>query len=217
MLRASSLSRRSAKGTALLAGVSLELSPGERLALVGPSGAGKSVLLRALALLDPVEGGRVTWNDAAPHGDRIPAFRRRVHYLQQTPLVTDDRVDSQLALPWSFASARGAEFDRDRAAALLGATGRGPEFLERRGTNLSGGESQLLALIRALLLECSVLLLDEPTSAMDAVTKAAAESLLEEWIESDSERAWIWVSHDDAQLDRTCRRRVLMQRGEVVA
>lgn len=215
MLRASSLSRRSAAGTVLLADVTLEVGPGERLALVGPSGAGKSVLLRALALLDPLDGGTVTWNGVEPAGDRIPRFRRRVHYLQQTPLVTDDRVDAQLALPWSFASARGAEFDRDRAASLLKSTGRSPAFLERRGTNLSGGESQLVALVRALLLDCSLLMLDEPTAAMDGVTKTAAEGLLVEWIESDPERAWIWVSHDEAQLARTCGRQARMERGTV--
>ncbi len=216
MLRASSLSRQSPAGKTLLAGVTLELAPGERLALVGPSGAGKSVLLRALALLDPLDGGSVTWNGVEPSGDRVPTFRRAVHYLQQKPLVSDDRVDAQLAVPWTLASARGAAFDRDRAATLLGAAGRSPDFLERRGTNLSGGESQLVALVRALLLESRVLLLDEPTSAMDGVTKAAAEGLLANWIESDPERAWIWVSHDDAQLSRTCRRRAQMEDGRVM-
>ncbi len=216
-LRAIDLRRYADDGARLLDGVSISLAPGDRVALCGPSGGGKSLLLRALVLLDPVDDGCVEWQGSTPQGDLVPAFRRQVLYLQQRPMVTEAEVAAQLELPWTFKSAGGRPFERERALSLLGRAGRGAEFLGQAGANLSGGEAQLLAMVRALMLEPLVLLLDEPTSAMDQSTRQAAESLLEEWIEADARRAWIWVSHDAAQLARVCGRQIVLEAGTVVA
>ncbi|MCZ6507602.1 MAG: ATP-binding cassette domain-containing protein [Acidobacteria bacterium] len=213
MLKASGIVRRATDGQLLLDEVSLELAPGDRLALTGPSGSGKSLLLRALVVLDPLDAGRIEWRGEIPAGNRVPAYRRRVIYLQQAPWIFEGDVETQLAIPWTFGTTQEESFDRAQAERLLERTGRSAAFLAQEGSNLSGGEAQLVALVRALLLEPSVLLLDEPTSAMDQATKSAAEALLEEWIEGIADRAWIWVSHDAAQLARTCRRRLELENG----
>lgn len=215
MLSAFAIHRLATDGTTLLDDVSLTLAAGDRLALEGASGAGKSLLLRALTLLDVMDSGRVEWRGETPCGASVPAFRRQVIYLAQNPAVTDGSVARQLALPWKFGSAGAGSFDRQQAVRLIVGAGREADFLSQRGDNLSGGEQQLLALVRALLLEPSVLLLDEPTAAMDNDTRAAAEQLLEEWIAGNDSRAWIWVSHDSAQLARMCRRSLRMASGRL--
>jgi len=215
MLEAAALRRSSPTGLRLLDGISLELDAGERLALSGPSGAGKTLLLRALVLLDGAVDGEVSWKGIRPQGDAIPAFRRRVLYLQQTPALSEKTVAVQLAEPWSFRSSGPEAFDLGSAQGLLNAVDRPDSLLEREGSDLSGGEAQLVALLRALLLNPTVLLLDEPTSAMDEDSRGAAEHLLERWIEEDRERAWIWVSHDARQRDRMCGRHLEMESGRI--
>lgn len=215
VLEAVDLRRQADDGTLLLDGVSLTLSAGDRVAMQGPSGAGKSVLLRALVLLDPIAGGRVAWHGAPPAAEAMPRFRRRAVYLAQDPVIEEGTVLDQLALPWRFASAADATLDRAAALEMLDRAGRDERFLRQRGENLSGGEAQLVALVRALLLAPQVLLLDEPTAAMDAVTREGAEALLDRWHAADPARAWIWVSHDPRQLERTCSRSLRIAAGRM--
>lgn len=217
MLSASSLRRVAGDSTVLLDNVSLAISPGDRIALAGPSGSGKTLLLRALALLDPIDGGRVEWLGTTPAGDAVPRFRRQAVYLAQSPMIDEGRVAEQLERPWRFASAEGRGFDAERATRLLARAGRDAQFLTQAGDNLSGGEAQLVALVRALLLEPRLLLLDEPTAAMDEETKQSAETLLEAWIDADPGRSWLWVSHDPLQLARTCRRELRIAAGRLSA
>lgn len=217
LLKAVGVQRLAEDSSVLLDDVTLELAAGDRLALAGPSGAGKSLLLRALALLDPLDRGRIEWRGAVPVDHEIPRFRRRAIYLAQRPIVDEASVVDQLERPWRFASAGGVPFDRERAAEMLTRAERAPGFLEQMGVNLSGGEAQLLALVRALLLEPHLLLLDEPTAAMDARTRGAAEALLEDWLRADPNRAWVWVSHDPSQLERSCRRELKIDSGRLLS
>jgi putative ABC transport system ATP-binding protein len=99
---------------------------------------------------------------------------------------------------------------------LLGKVDRDESFLRQRRDNLSGGEAQLVALVRALQLQPDVLLLDEPTAALDAESAAAAESLVLQWLAaSPDERALVWSSHDAAQTDRVATRQLHMADGRL--
>jgi len=223
ILEARDLGRRAPGGGPwLLRGVSLALAPGDRLAVEGPTGAGKTVLLRALALLDPVTEGEVRFRGLPPADREVPTFRCRVAYLHQSPALAEGTVEENLRLPFGLAvhrnggadPGRGGGYDRARAVELLAALGRDEGFLGKEREDLSGGERQIAALVRLLQLEPEVLLLDEPTAALDPATTARAEELLTAWAGAAG-RAWIWVSHDPEQGARLADRRLRLDGGRI--
>ena len=201
MLSADAIGRRGEDGERLLSGLSLELPAGSRVAIQGPTGAGKTLLLRSLALLDPVEEGEVRWGGSPIEDCDVPEFRRRVLYLAQRPALFEGTVEDNLRIPYSLRHTEG-RFDRQAAVERLAILGREASFLSRRQGRLSGGEAQLVALVRALQLEPQVLLLDEPTAAMDPETESAAEGVLLAWLGEDADRSFLWVSHSSEQTER---------------
>lgn len=205
MLAATHLQRRDARsGVTLLQPATLVVRAGDRIALTGPSGGGKSVLLRALALLDPLDGGQVTWQGEAIHLSAVPAYRCHVAYVRQRPALLPGTVEDNLLMPYQLRARRhSAAFDRDAAIALLAGAERDASFLEKNAGDLSGGEAQIAALVRTLQTRPTVLLLDEPTAALDPASARAVESLLQHWFAQAPDRhAWIWVTHDPAQAGR---------------
>ena len=151
-------------GRRILDAVSLLVPPGHAMAIEGASGSGKSTLVRALAtLIEPTSGhllfGGVDVRQVAPG-----AYRRQVAFLAQTPAmfpgtVADNLAAGPLLLGETLPPARAAELLRDVQLP--------EEFLAREASTLSGGEKQRVALARALALRPEVLLLDEPTAALD--------------------------------------------------
>ncbi len=193
----------SAGGAALLENFELALHAGQLVGLSGPSGCGKTSLLRAIAGLDPVESGRIALHDREPDSIGWPAFRRQVMLAPQRPVMFDGTIGENLRRPFAFASTGTKHFPEDRAAKLLkrlhleGATGTA------NARSLSGGEQQRVSLIRAILLEPAVMLLDEPTSSLDEKTVGAVEALIREEAGHRGMAALI-VTHDRAQLERWC-------------
>jgi putative ABC transport system ATP-binding protein len=190
-LEADGIGRRAPGGPWLLQGASLRVAPGDRVGISGPSGAGKTLLLRALARLDE---GRVLWCGQEVRGDHIPEFRRRVVYLSQRAVVFEGSVEANFRQPFALAASRRQSLDAARARSWLDSLGRRADFEAKSHAHLSGGEAQIVALVRALSLDPSVLLLDEAAASLDRDTAAAAERLLVDWTTA-SERAIVWVSH----------------------
>jgi putative ABC transport system ATP-binding protein len=215
LVEATDLSRQDARShQVLLQPLSFALHAGDRVAITGPSGSGKSVFLRALALLDPLAGGQVKWHGEAVQRATITRYRRSVAYIRQRPAILDGSVEDNLRYPFSLKVYRDLRFDRARAASLAAQAGRGADFLDKRASELSGGEAQIAALIRVLQLAPEVLLLDEPTASLDPESSHAIEGLVDAWFrDGAAAHASMWVSHDPAQAKRMSERHLIMRAG----
>ena len=217
ILEAKRISRRHPDGRpSLLDDVSLAIRGGVRLAVVGDSGSGKTLLLRAMGLLDALDRGEILWKGRAIAPAMVPRFRRQVLYLHQRPVLLGETVENALRQPFTLAAHRGRSFDRMRLLEALASVDRDASFFSKRAGELSGGEIQLTALLRAIQLEPAVLLLDEPTASLDPKTTHSAEKLLVQWVnQRPEERALAWVTHDEAQAGRVAQRVLRMQAGRL--
>lgn len=175
--------------------VSGAVSPGGVLWVQGPSGAGKSSLLRVLARLSRREGGEMRLMDES--SDLIPptVWRRRVQYLSQRPVMLEGTTLENLQLPYSLAVSKGEAgvhrdwLQRAMEELLLG------DLLDQDARTLSGGELARVALLRAVVASPTLLLLDEPTGAIDSKASTAVLSFLCKWLTGAEQRGLVLVSH----------------------
>jgi putative ABC transport system ATP-binding protein len=189
------------------------LMPGAQIAITGASGSGKSVFLRALALLDAPATGQLLWQGKAISSDLIPRYRTCVSYLAQRPALVEGSVLDNLQFPYTLKSLHPRSFDLQKASDLLAQAGKESAFMHKNAQDLSGGESQIVALVRTLQLAPQVMLFDEPTSALDPQSASAVEHLVRHWFDADDSRAYIWVSHDPEQARRMSTRHLTMDKG----
>ena len=197
-------------------GVSLQIAPGEAIAIMGPSGSGKSTLLNMIAGLDRPTGGTVTV--AGERIDRltetgVARFRRRQvgMIFQFFNLLEDLTVLDNVLLPAQLAGVRPAQA-RSRADELLeslGITSRAQAYPAR----LSGGERQRVAIARALVNRPALLLADEPTGAVDARTGVAVAEILR-GLAGDGQTLLL-VTHDAALARRCTVREISLVDGRV--
>lgn len=186
------------------------------MALVGPSGSGKTVLLRSLAMLDPIQSGEVLFRGNHPSGDAVPVYRSQVIYLHQRPQIGEGVVEDIVCAPLAFRLHASKSASERRLGQWLRILGRSTEFLKKSAEKLSGGEQQIVALLRAMQLDPTVLLLDEPTAALDDEAEQGIERLVGSWFaESRTSRAIVWVTHDSAQVERVADVRWQMDGGRL--
>jgi ABC-type iron transport system FetAB ATPase subunit len=176
----------------------LRLQAGECISLGGPSGTGKSLLLRAIADLDPHEGGlRLDGNDNLELSGP--------HWREQVGLLPPETA-------W-WARRVGDHFPADDTPPLA-ALGLPAEALSWEVTRLSSGERQRLGLLRLLAHRPAVLLLDEPTASLDTKGVKRVEALIGDY-RSSSGAAVLWVSHDAAQRQRVADRELRLANGRL--
>lgn len=191
-------------------GLDLAVAAGERLAVTGPSGSGKTLLLRTLAGLDRPDEGEIQLTGKAQAAWSMPHYRAQVAYLPQRPTMFEGSVEANLRRPFELRLHRGRAFPSERARAALERLGRDDGFLDQSATELSGGEAQLVALLRVLLIEPRLLLLDEPSASLDDEATAALEALVDDWLSEQPGRAVVWTSHRRSQLARVSEREVAL-------
>ena len=203
-----------------LRNVSISVADGERLALVGPTGAGKSTLAKLMArLYDPsmVDGssGTVSFGGVDLRQSSMSDLRRRIVVVPQEGFCFGGTIRENVRIARSDAS----DADVERAMASIGALERFLEFPEgldtevrERGSRLSAGERQLVALARAALVDPAVLVLDEATSNLDPGTEAVVERALESLMNG---RTVIVVAHRLSTVRRADRIAVV-DHGELV-
>lgn len=169
------------RGQPVLANVSLDIAPGEVVALVGPSGAGKSTILSLLYRFYDADAGRVLFEGVDVRDLALADLRRSLALVAQEPVLFSGTIRDNIAYGREGATRDQIEQAARDAYAHEFITGFPDGYDTRigeRGTKLSGGQKQRIALARALLANPRVLILDEATSNLDAESEAAVQAAL---------------------------------------
>ncbi|WFB34546.1 molybdenum ABC transporter ATP-binding protein [Kiritimatiellota bacterium B12222] len=192
----------------------LDLPVDKLIALSGPSGCGKSTLLRAIAGLEWAECNEITFKNErwqSPSACRPPHQRSVAMVFQKPALFTHLNVKNNLRYAWKRRDQSHPEFPIQEAAKLLGIS----HLLKRSTYSLSGGEAQRVAIARALVATPSLLLMDEPLSALDEQSKQSILPYLER-IHRSLHLSLIYVSHSIEELARLADYIVMMDQGKVI-
>ena len=180
----------------ILEDISLSLEAGAHLTITGPSGSGKSSLLKLLASLVSPSSGRIVYQGQDLEDLDPVAYRREVSYCFQQPVLFGQTVRDNVAFPFEI---RQIPFDQERVLTALARLDLGPEFLDKPIKDLSGGEKQRVALVRNLLFEPKVLLLDEVSSGLDEKTKILLRTFLKDLHQEGV--TLIEVTHDQQEIE----------------
>ena len=182
-------------------GVSLKVEKGKTLAIVGESGCGKSTLARIITMIDPATSG-----DLLIEGEKVDIaqtglsaeMRRKVQIVFQNPygsLNPRQRIADVLAEPLIINTDMPVGERRDRAMQMLLKVGLAPEHFGRYPHMFSGGQRQRIAIARALMLNPTLLVLDEPVSALDLSVQAQVLNLLAD-LQEEFGLTYVFISHD---------------------
>ena len=195
--------------------IDLVIEPSKTTVLIGPSGCGKSTLFRLmLGLIEP-SSGTVTFQGSEVTKQTAPAFRRKMGYVVQGgglfPHLTGRENVALLArqLDWNEAHVQNRVSELARLARI------DPELLERFPAQISGGQQQRVALLRALMLDPDVLLLDEPLGALDPIVRAELQAELKQTFETLGKTV-VLVTHDMNEAAFLADTIVLMKDGRLV-
>jgi osmoprotectant transport system ATP-binding protein len=210
-----------AGGPSLLRGISLTLDAGTTTALLGRSGAGKTTLLRTVnGLVQPTSGevrvnGQVV--SAAQDAEELANLRRGIGYvIQETGLFPHMTIERNAALSLELAGRPKADRE-SRAREVLEQVGL--DFDSVRGRlpwQLSGGQRQRVGVARALAIDPSVILMDEPFGALDPLTRSEMQAMFLD-LQRRMRKTVVLVTHDLGEALRLADRVVILSEGEVVA
>jgi len=181
------------------------IKSGSRTAIIGPNGAGKSTLLKILAGLESADSGSLSYDGSAefPQMDATMVF--------QKPYLISTTVEKNIAYPMKLRGFSDDEIEK-RVTELteeLGLT----SFRKQKAWKLSGGETQKVALARALSFKPKLLLLDEPTANVDPYTTAEIEKML---IKASEYTTIVLITHNLAQAKRVCDEAMMMHEGKMI-
>jgi peptide/nickel transport system ATP-binding protein len=201
----------------VLDGVDISLNHGETLGVVGPSGAGKTTLALILAGLAPPDQGEVRLKGMSVWPREKAAskeIRRRIQIVWQHPETAFNprwRLGRSMLEPYRI---HGLPVKPGQVEAGLRQVGLGMQVLNRRPRQLSGGELQRLVIARAMSLNPEVVMLDEPTSMLDAITQAQVIRLLQE-IQKSTGVAYLFISHSPDLIRHVSTQRMVLTYGKL--
>jgi peptide/nickel transport system ATP-binding protein len=197
-----------------LRGVSFDVEAGQRFGIVGESGSGKSTLVRLLAALDKPTAGTVSFqgrriNDLPER--KLGFLRSELQIVFQDPMGS---LDPRMRVRDIISEPLGRR-EPDRVTELLAAVGLPEDAAGRYPHQFSGGQRQRISIARALAPNPSVLIADEPVSALDVSVRGQILDLLDSLVEQFA-LTLIFVSHDLGVVRHVCDRVAVMRRGEIV-
>ena len=196
--------------------VSLTINPGEYCAIMGPSGSGKSTLMNIIGCLDQPNSGEYYLDRQAVaqlHENELAAIRNlKIGFVfQQFNLLSQLNALENVMLPMAYANVPHAE-RHERAEAALAQLGL-EERIDHYPNQLSGGQQQRVAIARAIVNQPVLLLADEPTGALDSVTRQEIMNIFQAL--NDSGMTIVTVTHDQ-EVGNCCQRIVRFRDGQII-
>ena len=202
-------------------GVTFEVRAGETMGLVGESGCGKSTLGRVIAQLQPATAGHVFFKDTdliSLHGEKLRRMRQQMQMIFQDPyaslnprMTVGDIIGEPLS---NFGIARGKEREK-RIHEVMRTCGLNPNFIRRYPHEFSGGQRQRIGIARALVLNPTFIVADEPISALDVSIQAQIVNLLED-LQDRFKLTYLFIAHDLSVVRHISDRVAVMYLGKIV-
>lgn len=198
----------------LFTDVSLTISQGDFLIIRGTSGSGKTSFLRLLNRLNEPSSGTISSDGTPLSSTEVTNYRRRVGYVQQTPILISGTVHENLMLSFRYKSAGRDAPNRSQLEADLADFNLNDVKLDDLADNLSVGQKQRVALIRTLLTRPEVILGDEPTSALDPESRTIVEDRLRK-VNREQNTTVILVTHLEFDPGDVSARKFMLDGGQL--
>lgn len=196
----------------ILKGISVEVQKAEFVNILGPSGGGKTTFLRTLNGLEDYQEGEIYYeNQPMTQLDPIQ-LRKEVGYVFQTPYLFGENVRDNIEYPIQL---HNIQYDNQYINRLLDRLNLKVDILDKKCTELSGGEQQRISLIRSLVLKPKILLLDEVTASLDPISTKLVEELIKE-LNQNEKTTIIMVTHQIEQAKRMGKRIIFIADGEII-
>lgn len=197
---------------AALRDVSLKVERGEILTVLGPNGSGKTTLLKILGGLERPSRGEVLFDGVRIGGDNAEEMRKRATLVFQRTVLLRGTIRNNVAYGLRLRDIPDKDIER-RAREAIELVGL-EALADRQAKDLSGGEQQRLSLARALVLDCELLLLDEPTANLDPESLAIVKDVIRKLNEGGT--TVVLATHNIEQARELSERLLLLERGEIV-
>ncbi|MEC6748674.1 ATP-binding cassette domain-containing protein [Marinilactibacillus sp. XAAS-LB27] len=183
----------------ILEEITFEVQEGEVITLTGPSGSGKSTILKLIGSLFTPTQGTITYKGKNLEKINPLDYRKEVSYFFQNAALFDQTVKDNLEFPFTI---RDQKIDEEKIKAYLEKVELSDNYYDKPVTELSGGEKQRIALIRNLMFEPRVLLLDEITSSLDAKNRSIILGMLDD-LNKKKQVTILKVTHDEAEISNS--------------
>lgn len=185
----------------ILKDISLKVAEGEYVTITGPSGSGKSTLLKLIGSLQQPTNGEILYQGRNIYDMPMTDYRQEVSYFFQNAHLFGQTVADNLRFPYQI---RGLEFEPEKSEALLDKVQLPKTIMDKSIHDISGGEKQRVALVRNLLFQPKVLLLDEITSSLDAKNRTIVQNHLRDLQENEAITI-LTVTHNQKEIDQANR------------
>lgn len=216
MIKFENVSKRYQDGTIAVDSLNLEIKKGEFFVLIGPSGCGKTTTLKMINRLIPLSDGTIFFDEQKISEYDIHELRWNIGYvLQQIALFPHMTIEENITVvpemkKWS------KEKMKERAYELMDMVGLDPKmYANRKPKELSGGEQQRVGVIRALAADPEIILMDEPFSALDPISRERLQDDMLD-LKKNLKKTTVFVTHDMQEALKLADRICIMEKGKIV-